>query len=224
MYGATSRAFTEPEGWSEGMARLYYVLAQDFLWADPFKNLIFLDNHDLNRFFNTVGNDMDAMKMAMAFLLTTRGIPQIYYGTELLMDGQEHKGHGDIRKDFPGGWAGDAKNAFTRQGRSDAQNEIFDFMQRLLKYRASSAAITKGKLLQYIPEEGLYVYFRQSEGQTVMVLLNNSHSAKNVDMPRYTEATNGYHSAKDILSQKVIDLSKGIKCEPRSAMILELAR
>ncbi len=224
MYGATSRAFTEPEGWSEGMARLYYVLAQDFLWADPFKNLIFLDNHDLNRFFNTVGNNLDAMKMAMAFLLTTRGIPQIYYGTELLMDGQEHKGHGDIRKDFSGGWTGDTLNAFAREGRSDTQNEIFDFMQRLLKYRANSPAITKGKLLQFIPENGLYVYFRQSEGQTVMVLLNNSHSLKNADMSRYTEATKGYHSAKDILTQKSIDLSEGIKLEPRSAMILELAR
>jgi glycosidase len=224
MYGATSRAFTEPEGWSEGMARLYYVLAQDFLWADPFKNLIFLDNHDLNRFYNTVGNDLDAMKMAMTFLLTTRGIPQVYYGTELLMDGQEHMGHGEIRRDFPGGWAGDSLNAFNQMGRSDAQNEFFNYMQRLLKYRASSAAITKGKLLQFIPEDGLYVYFRQSESQTVMVVLNNSHFAKSLDMSRYTEATKGYLSAKDILTQESIKMGEGIKCEPRSAMILELTR
>lgn len=224
MYGATSRAFTEPEGWSEGMARLYYVLAQDFLWADPFKNLIFLDNHDLNRFFNTVGNDLDAMKMAMAFLLTTRGIPQVYYGTELLMDGQEHKGHGDIRKDFPGGWKSDTLNAFALEGRSEAQNELFSYMQRLLRYRTNSPAITRGKLLQFIPDDGLYVYFRQSEGQTVMVLLNNSHFVKNAEMARFMEATNGYHSAIDVFTQKSIVLSEGIQCEPRSAMILELIR
>lgn len=224
MYGATSRAFTEPEGWSEGMARLYYVLAQDFLWADPFKNLIFLDNHDLNRFFNTVGNDMDAMKMAVALLLTTRGIPQIYYGTELLMDGQEHKGHGEIRKDFPGGWAGDTLNAFTREGRSEAQNELFGTMQRLLKFRANSPAITTGKLLQFIPDDGLYVYFRHSEDQTVMVLLNNSRNVKNPDLKRFSEVISGFRSATDIMTQKPIDLSKGIQCEPRSAMILELAR
>ena len=224
IYGAVTHAFTESEGWSEGMARLYYVLAQDFLWADPFKNLIFLDNHDLNRYFNTVGNDMDALKMAMAFLLTTRGIPQIYYGTELLMDGQEHKGHGEIRRDFPGGWKVDTLNAFVREGRSDAQNEIFDYMQRLLKYRAGSSAITKGKLLQFIPDEGVYVYFRQWEDETVMVLLNNSHSEKNIDLSRFVEATSSYHSAKDIMTGKSIDLNGDIQCAPRSAMILELAR
>lgn len=224
IYGATSRAFTEPEGWAEGMARLYYVLAQDFLWADPFKNLIFLDNHDLNRYFNTVGNDMDALKMAMTFLLTTRGIPQIYYGTELLMDGQEHKGHGEIRRDFPGGWKGDTLNAFFREGRSDAQNEIFDYMQRLLKYRAGSAAITKGKLLQFIPDEGVYVYTRQAGDETVLVLLNNSHSEKNIDMSRFVEATAGYSSAKDIMTNQSKNLSGEIQCEPRSAMILELTR
>lgn len=224
MYGAATRAFTEPEGWSEGMARLYYVLAQDFLWADPFKNLIFLDNHDLNRYFKTVGNDMNAMKMAMAFLLTTRGIPQIYYGTELLMDGEEHKGHGEIRRDFPGGWKGDTLNSFVREGRSDAQNEIFDYMQQLLKYRANSQAITKGKLLQFIPDEGLYVYFRQLGDETVMVLLNNSHSAKNVVLSRFSEATTGYQSAKDIITGQSKNLTGDIQCEPRSAMILELLR
>ncbi|MBV2246680.1 MAG: glycoside hydrolase family 13 protein [Lentimicrobium sp.] len=224
MYGATTRAFTEPEGWAEGMARLYYVLAQDFLWADPFKNLIFLDNHDLNRYYNTVGNDMDALKMAMTFLLTTRGTPQVYYGTELLMDGQEHKGHGEIRRDFPGGWKGDTLNAFMREGRSDAQNEIFDYMQRLLKYRAGSAAITKGKLLQFIPDEGVYVYFRQWEDETVMVLLNNSHSAKNIELSRFAEATIGYHSAQDIMTRQSKKLTGNIQCEPRSAMILELSR
>lgn len=224
MHGAMARAFTENDGWSEGMARLYYVLAQDFLWADPSKNLIFLDNHDVNRYFNSVGNDLNALKMALSFLLTTRGIPQIYYGTELLMDGSEHKGHGEIRKDFPGGWPGDAMNAFTPEGRTADQNEIIGYMQRLLKFRQHSLPVTKGKLLQFIPSDGLYVYFRQYEDQTVMVVLNNSKSAKKLNMPQYAEALKDYATATDVMSLQKLSLSKGIECQPRSAMVLELSR
>jgi glycosidase len=167
---------------------------------------------------------MDAMKMALAFLLTTRGIPQVYYGTELLMDGQEHKGHGDIRKDFPGGWKGDTLNAFVREGRGEAQNELFGYMQHLLKYRANSPAITKGKLLQFIPDDGLYVYFRQSEDQTVMVLLNNSHFGRKADMKRFAEAIPGFTSATNIITKEKLKLNAELECGPRSAMILELTR
>ncbi|MBW6490466.1 MAG: glycoside hydrolase family 13 protein [Lentimicrobium sp.] len=224
MHGAMARAFTENDGWSEGMARLYYVLAQDFLWADPSKNLIFLDNHDVNRYFNNVGNDIDALKMALSFLLTTRGIPQIYYGTELLMDEPEHKGHGEIRKDFPGGWPGDAVNAFAREGRTNDQNEIFSYMQRLLKFRQHSLPVTRGKLLQFIPSDGLYVYFRQHEDQTVMVVLNNSKSAKKLNMTKYAEALKDYTTANDVISLQKLSLSKGLESKPRSAMVLELSR
>ncbi|PKP45957.1 MAG: alpha-amlyase [Bacteroidetes bacterium HGW-Bacteroidetes-11] len=224
MYGATSRAFTEADGWSEGMARLYYVLAQDFLWADPTQNLIFLDNHDLNRYFNSVGSDMNAMKMALTFLLTTRGIPQIYYGTELLMDGAENQGHGNIRKDFPGGWPGDTTNAFTREGRTAAQNEIFSYMQRLLQFRKNSLPIAQGNLRHFIPADGVYVYFRNSGDETVMVVLNNSHAPKKLDMARYAEMLKGYTSATDVISLQKLRLESGIECQARSAMVLELSR
>lgn len=224
MHGAMSRAFTEAEGWSEGMARLYYVLAQDFLWADPSQNLIFLDNHDVNRYFNSVSSDMNAMKMALTFLLTTRGIPQIYYGTELLMDGAENQGHGNIRKDFPGGWPGDTTNAFTREGRTAAQNEIFSYMQRLLQFRKNSLPITKGNLRHFIPSDGVYVYFRTSGDETVMVVLNNSHASKKLDMARYAEVLKGFTSATDVISLQKLTLESGIECQARSAMVLELSR
>ena len=224
MYGAMSRAFTEADGWSEGMARLYYVLAQDFLWADPSQNLIFLDNHDLNRYFNSVGRDMNAMKMALSFLLTTRGIPQIYYGTELLMDGAENQGHGNIRKDFPGGWPGDSTNAFTREGRTAAQNEIFSYMQRLLQFRKNSQPITQGNLRHFIPADGVYVYFRTSGDETVMVVLNNSNAPKKLDMARYAEMLKGFTSATDVISLQKLSLESGIESQARSAMVLELSR
>jgi glycosidase len=224
MHGAMSRAFTEADGWSEGMARLYYVLAQDFLWADPYQNLIFLDNHDVNRYFNSIGGDMNAMKMALSFLLTTRGIPQIYYGTELLMDGAENQGHGNIRRDVPGGWSGDTTNAFTREGRTAAQNEIFSYMQRLLQFRKNSLPITQGKLRHFIPADGVYVYFRTSGDETVMVVLNNSNAPKKLDMARYAEMLKGFTSATDVISLQKLSLGNGIECQARSAMVLELSR
>lgn len=224
MHGAMARAFTEADGWAEGMARLYYALAQDFLWSDPYMNLIFLDNHDVNRYFNNVGNDLNAMKMALSFLLTTRGIPQVYYGTELLMDGAEHKGHGEIRWDFPGGWPGDQVNAFEASGRTAQQNEVFLHMQRLLKFRQQSKPITEGRLLQFIPSNGLYVYFRIAGSQAVMVVLNNSQSPAKIEPEKYKEVLGKFTSATDVITLQKLSLDKAFECAPRSSMVLELSR
>jgi len=222
LYFAMNRAFTENEGWSEGLARLYYVLAQDFLYSNPYNLLIFLDNHDLNRYFNTVGNDMGALKMASAFLLTTRGIPQIYYGTELLMDGKESNGHGDIRRDFPGGWAGDSLNAFEANGRTSMQNEYFSYLQRLLKWRKGNAAVTTGKLLQFIPENGIYVYFRYTDDATVMVVINRNNDEKALSTARFSQGIGAFRSATDVLTGRRINLSGELSLPARTATILEL--
>lgn len=222
LYNAMTRAFSENEGWSEGMARLYYVLAQDFLYANPASNLTFLDNHDLNRYFNSIGNNLPAFKMAMAFLLTTRGIPQIYYGTELLMDGQENKGHGDIRKDFPGGWQGDSLNAFTRQGRNTLQNEAFDYMQKILKWRKGNKAVSQGNLRHFIPENGIYVYFRTAGKEKVMVVINRNEQEKMVKMDRFAECTAGYSEGLDVLSGKSLMLGKEMNFPARTVTIYEL--
>mgnify|MGYP001222943112 CR=1 FL=1 len=224
LYTAMNRAFTENEGWSEGLARLYYVLAQDFLYANPSYNLIFLDNHDLNRYFNSVGRDLPALKMALAFLLTTRGIPQIYYGTELLMDGRESDGHGEIRKDFPGGWPGDQADAFTRHGRTDLQNEAFDYLRKLLKYRKECKAITAGTLKHFIPENGLYTYFRKNGDQTVMVVINRNNEEKSMKMSRFDECTAGYSNGFDVIYGRTVSLGQEMSFPARSATIYELKK
>jgi glycosidase len=131
MYFAMSKAFNERDGWTEGLAQIYYVLAQDFLYAAPEENLIFCDNHDLDRIYSSLGKNFSKWEMAMATLMTMRGIPMIYYGTEILMTGNAGDGHGFIRKDFPGGWPDDKTDAFTKEGRSKQQNEAFSFLQNL---------------------------------------------------------------------------------------------
>jgi glycosidase len=224
LYNATTRAFTENEGWTEGMARLYYVLAQDFLYANPSYLLTFLDNHDLNRYYNTIGNDLKAMKMALTFLLTTRGIPQIYYGTELLMDGQEHVNHGEIRKDFPGGWPGDSINAFTPQGRTNEQNEVFNHLQRLLQWRKDNEVISQGSLKHFVPEDGVYVYFRTKGDQKVMVIINRNPEQKVLKTSRYEECINGYATAFEVLTGRLVSLSGEVVLPARTALVYELKK
>lgn len=222
MQGAITKAFTENEGWSEGLARLYYVLAQDFLYPDPYKNLIFADNHDLNRFFTTINKDVTAYKLAMAFLLTTRGIPMIYYGTEFLMEGEEHKGHGDIRRDFPGGWVSDTLNYFTADGRTELQNDAFNFMQTILKWRSNCDAVKSGTMKHYIPQDGVYVYFRQKDKQKVMVLLNNKSEPVAVDLTRFEEDLAGIYHGTNIISAKPFTFRKSILLEPRQPLIIDI--
>jgi len=223
LYSAINKAFNEKEGWTEGMARLYYVLAQDFLYPDPDNLLVFADNHDLDRVFSSLNKDIRKFKMAMAFLLTVRGIPQIYYGTEILMDGFSSQGHGFIRKDFPGGWKNDKVNSFTANGRSALQNEAFDYLQNILNWRKNQAVISRGELKHFIPEEGVYVYFRYIENKTVMIILNNNEEAdKDLNTSRFDECIRGYKTGFDIISHKQIDNLKNIHVPAKSAMIIEL--
>lgn len=222
LYNAISKSFTEPEGWSEGMARIYYVLAQDFLYKNPYNLLIFADNHDLNRFFTSINKDIDAYKLAMTFLLTTRGIPMIYYGTEFLMEGEEAKGHGFIRKDFPGGWQGDSLNYFNGQGFSDKQKEAFTFIQNILKWRITNEAVKSGKLTQYVPQEGVYVYFRESGQSRIMVILNNSNETRAIETSRFKENLRGTIHGKNIVNGNPFTFRNTILLEPRQPLIIEL--
>ncbi|NTW24044.1 MAG: glycoside hydrolase family 13 protein [Lentimicrobium sp.] len=224
LYNAMTRAFTENESWDEGMARLYYVLSQDFLYANPNYLLTFLDNHDLNRYYNSIGRDLQALKMATAFLLTTRGTPQIYYGTELLMDGNSGVSHGDIRKDFPGGWPGDTLNAFTPQGRNAGQNEAFDYMQKLLNWRKNNAALTHGKLKHFVPADGVYVYFRTAGEQSVMVVINRNTKDKVLNMSRFAEGTAGYTAGLDVVNGNSVVLGAEMNFPARTATVYELKK
>jgi neopullulanase len=215
-------AFQEEQGWSSGMMRLYNTLTQDFLYANPYNLVIFGDNHDTDRFYTRVAEDLDKLKMAIAFLVTTRGIPQFYTGIETLESFREHEGHGRLRSTFPGGWPGDPVNAFTREGRTAEQNEIVDYLTKLLNYRKDKEVIHYGWLRHFVPENNIYVYFRYNEDETVMVVLNNNAREMELDMRRFQESTQGYNMATDIISGQVFRGFGTWRIPANTALILEL--
>jgi glycosidase len=221
MY-AMHRAFDEEQGWDTGLSRLYEVLANDFLYANPMNILIFPDNHDVSRFKKAKEMPIGRYKLAMAFLLTTRGIPQIYYGTEILMDGDDANGHGVLRQEFPGGWPDHKRSAFTAEGRTKKENEAWDFMSNLLNWRKNATAIHNGKLIHFIPENEVYVYFRQNQEQTVMVILHNGYQPKVLKTERFNEILSGFNVGVDIITGKKLDKLNTIQLSPRSAMVIEL--
>ena len=225
MYFAMNGAFKEEEGWTTGLSKIYYVLAHDYLYGHPGNNLIFCDNHDLTRFYTSIQEDFSKWKMAMAALATLRGIPMIYYGTEILMTGEEHKGHGYIRQDFPGGWLADEINAFTKTGRSDLQNKAYDYLQKLMKWRKKNPAIQNGKLKQFIPENNIYVYFRYTKSACVMVIFNNSiKELKALDTGKFKECIDGYSYATNIVTNETIKYLDAITITPKSVLVLELKK
>lgn len=221
---AVRQAFNEPNGWTGGLARLYDVLAQDFVYSNPKKLLVFADNHDMTRLFTALHENLNSWKMAMAFLMTTRGIPEIYYGDEILLKGDKAMGDGVTRKDFPGGWPGDPHNAFTAQGRTPEQNIAFNFLKRLLNWRQTNKAVRFGKLTQYIVEDGIYVYFRSYQGQKVMVMLNNNKKPMTVDMSRYADDLKGFTKGKSVMTSQVFNQLKTITIPARSPLIVELEK
>lgn len=225
LRNAIATAFNEKDGWLEGLLRLYYVLAQDFLYASPDENLIFCDNHDISRFFSTQGEDLDKWKMGIVFLLTTRGIPMVYYGTEILMTGEEHHGHGSIREDFPGGWPKDSLNAYNKDGRNVKQNEAYDYLYKILQWRKTKDVIHNGQLKHFIPENDVYVYFRYNENEQLMVILNNSkNEVKALKTERFKESFKGYSYAKNVLTNEIVNYTEVITLPPKSATLLELMK
>ena len=208
--------------WGEGLNRLYDHLALDFLYPNPENLLIFLDNHDTDRFLLEMPKDLSQWKQAQTFLLTSRGIPQIYYGTELLMNGTKKITDGLIRLDMPGGFAGDKTNEFTSEGRSAMQNEAFDFMSRLLNWRKGNEAIAYGKTLHYMPDNGLYVYQRKHNDKRVIVIMNGTDEPANAtDMSRYSEIMHPGDRFKDVLSGKEITIEANMDFPPRAIFVLE---
>ena len=221
LFEAIAPALNEPTGWSSGLSRLYHVLAEDFLYEKPEKNVIFLDNHDVTRFATAIRQDLNKMKMGLAFLLTTRGIPQIYYGTELMMTG-DGGFHPDVRKDFPGGWQDDNTDAFSPQGRSAAQNEFWNYLATLGNWRKNKSVIHTGKLTHFIPSDNCYVYFRHNEKEAVMVVLHNGNQHKSLDTKPFREILGRFTHGKELISSKTItDLSQ-LELPAHSAVIIEL--
>lgn len=220
LYGIQP-ALNEKFGWMEGVSKLYNTLSNDFLYKDATRNVIFLDNHDMTRILSQVGESIPKVKMGVAWLMTCRGIPQLYYGTEVLMKGISNP-DGWVRLDFPGGWAGDKKNTFTQEGLTPAEIDMLSFTKKLGQFRKSSTAITKGKMMQYLPNEGLYVYFRYDDNQTVMCVMNTSEQDRNVDFSDYKERTNGFAGGKEVVSGKTI--TKQFKIPALTMQVIELTK
>ena len=220
LYGIVP-ALTQPVGWVDGVNRLYLTATNDFVYTNPTKNVIFLDNHDMSRFFSMVGEDVAKQKMGIAWLLTFRGIPQLYYGTEILMKNFADP-DGKVRLDFPGGWPGDAPNKFEAGGRTAAENEVFNYVKTLANFRKTSTALTTGKLMQYVPEDGVYVYFRYNTKQTILCVMNTNDGEKEIDMHRFAERTKGFTQAKNIIDGSVSDITSTLKIPGKTVLIAEL--
>ncbi len=210
----------ETDAWWEGLNRLYGSFVYDYLYPNPSSVMAFIENHDTDRFLGD-GHDTLALKQALTLLLTVNRIPQLYYGTEILMNGTKAVTDGHVRKDFPGGFPGDARNAFTKEGRTKAQQQMFVWLSRLLHWRQGNDVIIKGSQTQFIPYQGIYVIARQYQGKTVLTVLNGTSKQTTMQVGRYQEVIGDVKRAKDILTGRYTDLSKDVTMRPRQSMILE---
>ncbi len=207
LWGITD-AMTKDFGWTDGVNNLYTALAQDFVYKDPTRNVVFLDNHDISRFYSVVGENMDKYLSALSWLMTCRGIPQIYYGDEIVTPGVTNPTDGFVRLDFPGGWKKDPVNKFTIQGRTQKDQAVYQHLATLANFRKTSTALTTGKFMQFFPVDGVYVYFRYDNKQTVMVVMNTSKEEKTINLDRYDERTKGFTRYKDVIMKNTGVLSE----------------
>ena len=224
LHDAIMEVFDEKEPkWNSGMVKVYENFVNDFLYPDVNKILVFAENHDTPR-INEIYSNIEDYKLIMALVATVRGIPQIYYGSEIGMRGEKKLGDGDIRRDFPGGWPDDSVNAFSRSGRTEAQNLYHDFTSKLFNWRKTADAIHYGKTTQYTPEENVYVYFRSLGEESVMVVLNPNAESREISLMRFGENLEDYNNAIEILSDQEITLNESLTIGGKTAFILELQK
>ena len=210
----------ETDAWWNGLNRLYNSFVYDYLYPNPSSVMAFIENHDTDRFLGN-GKDSLMLKQALALLLTVNRIPQLYYGTEILMNGTKEVTDGNVRKDFPGGFPGDSHNAFTREGRSRAEQSMFQWLSRLLHWRQNNPVITRGRQTQFIPFEGVYVIARQYEGKTALTVLNGTSKPATMQVKRYGEVIGSTTRARDVLTGRYYDLSGDLTLKPRQSLVLE---
>lgn len=225
LFSDLPNALKEEESWDKGMIKIYNSFGNDFLYPDINNILVFFENHDTERFNEMFKGDVRYYKMAMSLIATVRGIPQIYYGSEIGMQGDKNKGgDADIRRDFPGGWKGDSQNAFNPETQTLEQKQFHDYTQKLLTWRKGKEVIHTGKTKHYMPQEKVYVYFRYNENEKVMVIINNNEKDQTFDLNRFEESLNGVSKGKDIVTGKEISIStqNKITISGKSSLILEL--
>ncbi len=212
----------ETDAWWKGLNRIYNSLCYDYLYENPSSVMAFIENHDTDRFLEN-GKDTLALKQALALLLTIKRIPQLYYGTEVLMNGTKEVTDGNVRCDFPGGFAGDKHNAFTAEGRTKAENAMFNWLSKLLKWRRNNMVITKGKQIQFIPYKGVYVIARQWNDQTILTILNGTSQAVTLPLDRYAEVIGNHQEAKDVISGRKVKLGSELQLKARDTKVIELS-
>ncbi|MBR2232082.1 MAG: cyclomaltodextrinase N-terminal domain-containing protein [Prevotella sp.] len=210
----------ETDPWWNGLNRLYNSFVYDYLYENPNNVMAFIDNHDTDRFLGN-GKDTLALKQALALLLTVKRIPQLYYGTEILMNGTKEVTDGNVRKDFPGGFPGDKKNCFTAEGRTKAENDMFNWLSNILHWRNGNETIIRGMQKQFIPYNGIYVVARSWHRNNVVTILNGTSKPAMLEIARYAELIENQTEAVDITTGRKVSLTKDIKLRPRQTMILE---
>ena len=220
MHDAMLSAMNDTMSWTGGVNHLYMTLAQDVVYQDPMHNCIFLDNHDQDRVYSTVKEDWAKLKMGINWLFTLRGIPQLYYGTEVLMKNKKDGSDAPVREDFPGGWKGDKENRFIKEGRTDSQNVAFDYISALANFRKNSTAITSGKTMQYLPKAGMYVYFRYDSHQTIMVIANTGND-QSPDWNVFSERVKGFSKMRNAVTGEVRSLA-GFSIAKGESFVFEL--
>ena len=220
LQSALNKAIQSEERWDSGIRNIYRVLSNDFQYGDPYNLVVFAGNHDMIRIYSELNENMDLYKMAMTFISTVRGIPQIYYGTEIAMTSTED--HGQLRKDFPGGWPDDKVNAFIDTGLKSNQLEAKRFLKKLLNWRKNNAAIIKGNMIHYPVRDGVYVYFREYKNDLVMVAMNNNEKKMRIDPQRFYEVIKDRKSGKNIFNDKIYKLSKKVTIPAKTVTVLEI--
>ena len=209
----------ETDAWWNGLNRLYNSFVYDYLYPNPSSVMAFIDNHDTDRFLGN-GRDSLMLKQALALLLTVNRIPQLYYGTEILMNGTKEVTDGNVRKDFPGGFPGDQHNAFTREGRTKAEQSMFQWLSRLLHWRQNNDIIIRGTQTQFIPFNGVYVIARQYQGKTALTILNGTTKPATMQVARYQEVIGQASRVRDVLTGRYYDLSTDLQLKPRQSLVL----
>ncbi len=225
LQGALVQALKEPEGsdFGKGMTKLYEALANDFAYANPKQILVFGDNHDMDRMFTQLDGDVALTKMAIAYLLTTRGIPQLFYGTEILAENKAHpNNHGYIRTDFPGGWKEDVVDAFAEKGLSADQQAMQLYVKKLLNWRKKNAVIAEGNILHFAPYDGTYTFFRYNKEKTIMVVMNKNEKAKNIDTKRFAEILKKKATAVNIMTGEKFLIGSSFSVPEKTAIVLEI--
>ena len=223
LYETMLKAFNHPESWDKGFIELYEMMANDVVYADPTNLVLFEGNHDTNRLFSLLDSNLSRFKMAMAYTLTSNRIPQIFYGTEVLMQSPVSGRHdGAVRSDLPGGWSSDATNAMTGQGLTSQQLDAQNFVSKLLNFRKSSSAIHNGKLIHYVPENGTYVYFRADLTETVMVVMNKNNEQITLDSERFKTQLKDFSTATDVITGQSQNILHSLKSPANSVLVLSL--